>query len=154
MLTEALAALAGAGATAVIKAMATDAWRGARDGVAKLFRRGGDQGHGAVEQELDQDERAVAAAGPAEVDRVRQELTSVWTARLAQLLAEHPEVESELRVLVAQLVPDLAGASRSWVQTNIARDGSTQFAVQGGNVVYHAAPDKQVPAPDPETGSQ
>jgi hypothetical protein len=43
MVVEWIAASAAAGGTALIGAAATDAWQTARDGVVKLFARGGER---------------------------------------------------------------------------------------------------------------
>ncbi|SDW93249.1 hypothetical protein SAMN05216215_1006117 [Saccharopolyspora shandongensis] len=140
MLAEVLAALAGAGGTAVVGAMATDAWEGTRDGVARLFSRGGEDRQRVVEAQLDEDAEVLnASASPEEQDQVRRELAPVWTRRLSRLLEEHPDAEGELREVVDRVQEELPGGARSWTQTNIARDGATQFAVQGGNVIYHQA---------------
>jgi len=53
MLVEALAALAGAGGTALVGAMATDAWNSTRSGVARLFGRGGTAQQTAIEAQFD-----------------------------------------------------------------------------------------------------
>jgi hypothetical protein len=53
MLTEALAALAASGGTALVAAAATDAWQYARTGFARLFAHG-QRRHELVESRLDQ----------------------------------------------------------------------------------------------------
>lgn len=146
MLAAPLAALAGAGATALIGAMATDMWQGARNGIVRLFGRGGDPGEDVLGGQLDGDAVLVVRADPADADQVRQELVPVWRRRLARLLAEHPDAEDELRKLVAQVRSGLPAQPRMWVHTNIARDNSTLFAVQHGNI-HHQSPPGEVPPP-------
>jgi hypothetical protein len=53
MLTDALEALAAAGGTALVGAMATDAWQAVREKVAHIFSRQGTQRRAAVEAQLD-----------------------------------------------------------------------------------------------------
>jgi hypothetical protein len=149
MFPEAVAALAGAGGTALVSAMATDAWQGARDGVGRLFRRGGEVRQAAIEAQLDEDaDTLVRAKGSSDEDAVRQELVPVWSRRLSRLLEEHPDAEADVRVLINELHRDLPSAQQSWVQTNIVRDNSTQFAVQGGNINVHQVLGKQIPPAD------
>jgi hypothetical protein len=97
MLAEPLAALVNAGATALIGAIATDAWQVARTGFVRLFGRGGDGRGAAIAAQLDEDAGMVARVGTEDIDQVRQELLPVWRRRLAQLLADHPDAEAELR---------------------------------------------------------
>ncbi|MFD7258877.1 hypothetical protein [Streptomyces sp. NPDC059874] len=166
MPAEALAALAQAGAVAVIGAMATDLWQGARDGVVRLFRRGEPDGAGAehladagdtgaagradaVGDRLDEDAALVAGAEPAEADLVRRELVPLWRRRLTRLLAEHPDSEPELRELVERLRSALPAERQVWLQSNTARDNATLFAVQGGDLHYHPTPDGQLPPTAP-----
>ncbi|MGH3950776.1 MAG: hypothetical protein ACRDSE_16940 [Pseudonocardiaceae bacterium] len=135
MLAEGLAALAGAGGTALVGAMATDAWRATRSGVARLFGRGGPARQTAIEAQLDGNAALVAQAE--DPDEARQNLAAVWRLELAALLRQHPETEDELRALVARIHEALPAAQQTWVQTNIARDQATQNIVQHGNVHVH-----------------
>jgi hypothetical protein len=99
-----LAALAAAGAAALIAAMATDAWRRARDAVAGLFHRIFPRRGRVIEARLDRN----------------------------SVLAEH--------------------ATRTHVQTNIARDRGTVFAVQDGDqrVAGPGEPTRGAQEPPPE----
>ncbi|HEU0087214.1 MAG TPA: hypothetical protein VFQ77_06150 [Pseudonocardiaceae bacterium] len=135
MLAEALAALAGAGGTALVGAMATDAWQATRSGVARLFGRGGPARQKAIEAQLDSNATLVAQAE--DPDEVRQSLAAVWRLELAALLRQHPDAEDELRALVAQIHEELPAPQQTWVQTNIARDQATQYNVQHGNLHVH-----------------
>jgi hypothetical protein len=130
MLVEALAALAAATGSAVVAAMATDAWQTTRDGVARLFGRGGPQRRSGIEAQMDADAALVEQAS----DRVqvRQGLAPSWQEEVARLLEEHPDVEPELRDLIARVQETLPAEQTRWVQSPTARDNSTQFNVQGG----------------------
>ncbi|MEO3973226.1 hypothetical protein [Streptomyces sp. CAU 1734] len=143
MLAETLVAVAGAGGTALVGAMATDLWTGTRDGVVQLFRGGaGEDRAAAVGAQLDDDERTMTAFVPeADAGDMRRALALVWTQRLVRLLEEHPETEAGMRALVDRLRAEQpTGEERVWRQTNTSRDHSTQFAVQGGDVIYHRDP--------------
>lgn len=148
MLAE-LATLAGAGGMALVGAMATDAWQATRLGVARLFSCSGPARQAAIEGQLDGHAALVAHAE--DPDEVRQSLAAVWRLELAGLLSQHPEVQDELRNLVAQIRQMLPAPQQTWVQTNIARDQATQNIVQHGNLHIH--PGSTAPG-DTGTGPQ
>ncbi|WP_433287489.1 hypothetical protein [Micromonospora sp. CA-244673] len=130
MLAEALGGLAAAGGTALVGAVATDGWHLARRGFARIFGRG-DQGRiVALEERLERTRAALEAAGP-DAARVRLEQQAAWTARLEDLLSDHPEAAEELRALVEQVVGATGTSSAGdVVQHAIALDYSQQI-VQG-----------------------
>lgn len=133
-----LAALATAGANTLVGAMATDAWQVARSGIARLFgRRGGGQEE-AIEAQLDRNAALVERAPDA--DKARRGFAAAWDLELGALLADHPGAAGELEALIAEVRARLPEAQQAWVQTNIARDHGTVFAVQGGNLITHQAP--------------
>lgn len=127
-----------AGGTTVVGAMATDSWAVARGGIARLFRRRGQEQQSAIEAQLDNHLALVERAGDAE--RVRQSLLPVWVLELESLLDEHPDAVGELQELVREIRDHLSEDQRAWVQNNVAKDGGQVFAVQGGNVIVHQAP--------------
>ncbi|GIJ66616.1 hypothetical protein Voc01_015330 [Virgisporangium ochraceum] len=131
---EWLATLAATGAAALVGAAATDAWQSARAGFARLFGRGETGRQELAERRLDVVEAEIVEAAPDERDAVRQRHSAVWQTRLADLVEEHPELADELRALVADVTGQLPAGQRQWVQTNVARDHGTVFAVQGGDL--------------------
>ncbi|GAB2488647.1 hypothetical protein [Nocardiopsis aegyptia] len=141
MLSESLAALAGAAATGLVGAMVTDVWQLTKQEVADLFGRGENAGREGIAAALDVDAQVLARADDGEADEIRAELEDVWRRRLEHLLEKHPEMEPELGELVEQIKERAPADGSTWVQHNVARDHATQFAVQGGNVVYHQAPE-------------
>lgn len=142
MLAEALAALAGVGGTAVVGAMATDAWQATRSQVARLFRRGGRNRQAVVEAQLDHHAALVERSG--DPDQARQSLAGLWSLELQELLAEHPDAAEELQEVIEQVRAQLPARQQAWVQTNIARDQATQNIVQHGTL--HVHPCKERPA--------
>lgn len=64
MAVEWIAAAAAAEGTALTGAAATDAWQTARDGVVKLFARGGKRRAELVRDRLDQDVAVIEASCP------------------------------------------------------------------------------------------
>jgi hypothetical protein len=135
MLGELVVELAGAGGSALVGAMATDAWQTTRSGIARLFGRGGSARQSAIEAQLDENAALVARAR--EPDEVRARLVPGWRVQLEVLLREYPEVVEELRVLVAQVREALPAPQQSWVQTNIAREQARQNIVQHGTLHVH-----------------
>jgi hypothetical protein len=150
VLGEVAAELAGAGGTALVGAMATDAWQATRSGVARLFGRGGSARQAAIEAQLDGNAALVAQAR--DTEEVRASLVPVWRLQLEALLAEHPDVVEELRALVAQVREALPAPQQSWVQTNIARDQATQNIVQRGTLHVHPGGDGATGGDQPGTG--
>lgn len=148
MLAEPLMALAGAGATALVGAMATDVWQGARGGVVRLLGRSSQERESQVAAQLDEDAVLVARADAEDADQIRNELLPVWRRRMAILLKEHPCSETELRELVERIRTGLPAEHRTWVQHNTARESSTLFAVQGGDIHYHQASPTTAAPPD------
>jgi hypothetical protein len=65
-------------------------------------------------------------------DRVRQVVAKVWQLELTRLLEEYPDVESELRHVIAQVQDSLVTEQEHWVQNNIASRGGVVYAVQDG----------------------
>ncbi len=153
MLAESLVALAGAGGTALVGAMATDAWQTVRAGAARLFTRGGAAGQEVVEARLDRDAELVALAP--EPERARQGLAQGWQVELEALLTAHPELADELRVFVERTVAALPRAEQNWTLNVTARDHGRAYGALGGNVVVHEAAQPDPPrGPAPDRGGE
>lgn len=136
---ETVIALATSGATAMVAAMATDAWDSARAGVIRILRRGDGEPQPNIEAQLDADQTLVAEAGEG-ADDTRQDLVPAWRRRLLNLLKDHPEKEDELRALIVDLESSLGSDQRKWVQNITAHDYGIAFGAQNGDVHFHAAP--------------
>lgn len=122
------AAVAGAGATVVVAAMATSGWQVTRSGVVGLFGRRGPARQAAIGVELDAHAALVSQADNS--DEVRQGLVTVWRLELAALLRQHPETKDPLRTLVVRVWEALPTAQQTWVRTNIACNQATQYTAQ------------------------
>jgi len=121
-----LVELAAAGGAAVVGAMATDAWRVTRDGIAKLFGRRGERD--VVLAELEADAEQLEAAGEDDRERLQRELIERWRLRLDELLGADPSAAEELQQVLDE---------PRFVQNVVARDGGRAFGVQGGDLHYH-----------------
>lgn len=143
MLPEALSALAGAGATALVGAVATDAWDVTKNRFARMLGRGDKSRELAVAERLEVTRAQVTEAGPqAQQVRLRQE--AEWTVRLETVLAEHPHLADELSALVAEIGP--GGGSRSEgsvVQHANAYDNAQQSVVGHGTMNVTFGPSGQ-----------
>lgn len=150
MLNEVLGALAATGGTAVVGAMATDAWQTARDGVGRLFRKAGAERQTVIQAQLDSNATLVEQA--ADPDQARTALVGLWQMELARFLKEHPDAESDLRILVGEVQGRLSAREQLWIQQqNITASapGAAAFGSISGNVNVHyygAAPDLSAPA--------
>ncbi|MFF4625099.1 hypothetical protein [Nonomuraea jabiensis] len=99
-----MGALASTAAERLIDLLATDGWAAAKAAVMSLWRRGHPE---RVEAELTEARgellRAEESDGGLEL---RALLVTEWQARLARLLATHPDLIDEMRQLVGELLHD------------------------------------------------
>lgn len=107
------------GSTAVVGAMDTDAWRGARARVSRMFGRGRPIRQARYEAQLDDNADRVAHAE--HPDQARADLVAVWRLELQALLQRYPDAAGELRALVTTLQQTLPPAQRTWVQAYLAQ---------------------------------
>ncbi|AQZ65309.1 unnamed protein product [[Actinomadura] parvosata subsp. kistnae] len=102
-----------AAGTAVVAAMATDAWQGARDGVVALWRRARPAEVEAVGAELESVRGQVLEARADGDDDTERALAGAWQIRLQALLRADPALAVEIqRVLDEVLRPALAPAGQ------------------------------------------
>ena len=133
MLTEALAALAATGGTALVTAMVTDGWEDMKGKFARLFGRGNAKGTEAAAALLEQSRAALAGLSGADLERTRAEQEVVWRTRLGDLLEQYPEAETELRRLVTAVQAQVA-ESAGPVQQHVTAYDQAQQAVLGQGV--------------------
>ena len=139
MLTETLSALAAAGGTTVVTAMATDGWSAVKQRVPRLFGRVDPTRVAVVDGQLDDDADTVAGAPEAEREQAQAELAPAWRRRFVRLLEEQPSAEAELREAITAIEAALPPRLQTWTQTNLTHGGST-YAVQGGTQQIHNYP--------------
>ncbi|GAA3170395.1 MULTISPECIES: hypothetical protein [Streptomyces] len=134
-----IATLAGSAGTALVGALATDAWHGVRDRVLALWQRTRPEQAPGVAGDLDGTrEELLAAPEGAGRDAVAAESGTEWQVRLRRLLTAHPELAGELRALVADLTPPEAPAP-----------AVTQHATASGDArVYQAGRDMRIGGAD------
>jgi hypothetical protein len=121
-----------AAATALVGAMATDAWQQARTAVVDWWRKAHPEQATTVGAELDSARAQILAARERGDEDTEQALTGIWRLRLQQLLQEEPAVGRGLqRLLKEHLTPALPAAEQARVQQIIinaqARDQARQY---------------------------
>ncbi|MFF9169268.1 MULTISPECIES: hypothetical protein [unclassified Streptomyces] len=134
-----------AAGTALVSAMATDAWQRASTGVVTLWRKARnadgdpvDVDHVSRELALLRDE-AVRASTAADTRR-REELEAVWTVRLHALVSQNPELVPEVRALLREhLLPAAGPDDRPRIDTLVK-----QNVKASGGTVYVAGRDMTV----------
>lgn len=133
MLTEALAALASTGGTALVTAMVTDGWEGVRTRFARLFGRGDAKQTDAAVGRLEQSRAALAELTGPDLERAQTEQQIIWRTRLGDLLEQDPAAERELRAIIAEVQAQVTSTAGTVVQHAAAFDQAQQ-AVQGHGV--------------------
>lgn len=134
MVVEALAALAAAGGTAIVSAVATDAWLTLKTGIARMLGRGDSGRTRVIQEQLDRTEAELRSTDQDLTPR-KQRLEAAWTARLEDLLAENPHVAEELRALVRQANSAVPGPT---VTQHVVGFDHTQQAVMAQGVQTNA----------------
>lgn len=97
-----ITALAASAGTALVTALATEAWHGATMGLVALWRRVLPERADAVEAELDATREDLREAQNEGDKETPAELAAEWQGRIRRLLSAHPEVADELRALLVQ----------------------------------------------------
>jgi hypothetical protein len=126
---SALEALASVAGTAVVTAAMTDAWEDVRHKVAKLFSHS--KARTEIEQRLDATHAQLAATDGAELARVQAEQAARWSGRLADLLADRPEAEADLRALVTEIQSRFPAAASQGTSNAPTASGPGSIAIGG-----------------------
>jgi hypothetical protein len=129
-----------AAGTALVGAMATDAWQQAQAGASALWRRVFPARVAAVEAELEEVRGEVLAARRAGDRQAEEALAGEWQRRLARLVAADPGIGAEVqRVLDQVWKPLLPPAEQVRVQ-----QVTMQATASGQGRVYQAARDQTI----------
>lgn len=144
-LTDSLMALASLAGNTVVAAAATDAWETTRHKVARLLGRGDRTRTEVAERRLDETRGQLTAVGGADLVQAQAVLAAQWATRLADLLEEDPDTETELRALVEQIQDALPTGVVSAADHSLAagRDviiGASQSGVAAGVIHGDVAP--------------
>jgi hypothetical protein len=118
-----LSALAGMVSEAIIQAMATDGWQSARPRITQALQRTGRADR--LQDLLDTDQESLRQG-----TATAQTVAGRWQGRLESLIERHPQIEGELRTLLADLRQQPAAAG----PMTMARTRGTALQA-GGNIV-------------------
>jgi hypothetical protein len=132
-----LITLAASGGSALVGAVATDAWQLARGGLTALFGRAGARRQELAAEQADQTAAEIEATSDAEQASVRDRLATRWQDRLVDFLTEFPEAEDELRAWAASVRAQLPAQHQNWMNLFVARDNATQYNAPGGSITVH-----------------
>ncbi|MFH8339817.1 hypothetical protein [Streptomyces sp. AM6-12] len=126
-----LIALASAGGSAVVSAMATDGWQTLRSGVVDLWRRFRPDSAAELERDLETSRSALLAAPYTEIQPIRQAIQSAWQGRMLTLFLEDRAAAAEFEGLLSRLTE--AGSHKTNSTFNAeARDHGRVYQA-GGN---------------------
>ncbi|WP_406065873.1 hypothetical protein OG462_40545 [Streptomyces sp. NBC_01077] len=132
--------VAGLAGTALVGAMATDAWQQTRDGVVALWRRVHPERAQDVSQELTQLRSIVDERGNAEVEAA---MTQLWQLRLRDLLLADPALTAELTAQLARLTDDIAARPES-PDAHVVGSQHLEAHASGSGRIYQAARDMTI----------
>jgi hypothetical protein len=131
---EALIALAAMAGNTVVVAATTDAWEAARYKFARLLGRGDPDKMKTAERRLEETREQLTNTTGAVLERVRGALEVQWTTRLADLLDEYPEAESDLRALVAEIQAQFPVGVVTATDHAVAAGGDINITASGSGV--------------------
>jgi hypothetical protein len=129
-----LTALAAAGATAFVQQMATDAWAHTRDRIVAFFSRHSDGEEDVIARELETSRGELAAATAAGEEQTALDVEAEWRTRLRRALAGDPTASSELRSVLAELMPDRSDQHIADVHNTISGGVQHGTVIQAGNI--------------------
>lgn len=134
-----------AAGTALVSAMATDAWQQARAAVVALWRRAHPKDAESVGSELESTRvRVLAARRDGDEDSERA-LVGAWRLHLQGLLDNDPAFAVELRRLLDEhLTPALAPGEQALVRSIVQKakaSGSSRIIQVGGDATFNQPPE-------------
>lgn len=133
-LEAALAALAATGGSALVAAMATDAWDSIRAGFASLLGRGEPARVAILKDRLENARAELGRLDGADLLRARADQESLWCGELTDLLADQPHVAESLAELLDRVRTSLQSASNPSVSQYAVASGDAQQVVQGHGI--------------------
>jgi hypothetical protein len=146
-LADSLMALASLAGNTVVAAAVTDAWNTTRHGVVRLFGRGGARQAALAERRLEETRGQLTAVSGAELEQARAVLAERWATRLADLMEEDPDTESELRTLVEQIQAQLPVGLPSAASHSAAAGRDMNLNASDGGVAAGVIHEDVMPGP-------
>ncbi|CAL9449031.1 hypothetical protein SUDANB58_02412 [Streptomyces sp. enrichment culture] len=123
--------VAGLGAGALVAEMAKSTWESMRVGVARLFRRGGEESAAQELRLIDSARQRLVDSSESERGSVEDRLRNELMIQLAAFLQKHPDAAQELQDLVDQVkgANDGDGA-----RTSVHHNTDSMVVVSGGDI--------------------
>jgi len=131
---ETLLALAQFAGQTVAAAAITDAWESVRGRFASVIGHGNARKTEAVEVWLTQTREQLAAADLGTVEQTKRAVAERWTGRFADLLDEHPDIETELRMVVEEVAAQLPAGTVSAADYSVVAGRDVRITAAGGSV--------------------
>ncbi|SCE91486.1 hypothetical protein GA0070607_3159 [Micromonospora coriariae] len=126
--------LLAAAASALVGAMATDAWGWAKTSFAQLFGNS-DRTHAeAAERRLEASRTELEGLSGEELLSARSRVEAAWQARLGDLVEDAPEVAMRLESLVKEATARVSQTRTGSIQQHAVAFDNAQQAVQGQGV--------------------
>ncbi|MEE1753231.1 hypothetical protein [Streptomyces sp. SP18CS02] len=130
-----------AAGTALVGAMATDAWQQARTAVLALWQRVHPERVPVVEAELEEARGNLLAARDTDDNAAEEALAVEWQGRLRALLRRNPSLGDELRRVLdeelAPLLPPAATPSGTGVRMEATASGQARIFQAGRDQTIH-----------------
>lgn len=139
-----LMGFAALGAQVMVTEMLKSSWTGARERIAKAFRRAGDEAETRQISMLDEDREKIIQANDSTRPEVNKELQARWTVLLAAFLQQYPEARDDLQSMIdaADAEPDTEAAKASLSALNNVNSQVIQslgsINTGGGSITYRS----------------
>ncbi|MEU1397095.1 hypothetical protein ABZ403_13680 [Micromonospora zamorensis] len=130
------AALAAAGAQAIVALVATEAWEHTKELVARAFARHSDASAQGIGSELQRSQDRILAADSLGDLRVREKEQARWDARLRLLMLENPETVPIIDELVRSAGVTAASSSRT-VEMHAKANDQARIYQQGHGIQHN-----------------
>ena len=133
MLPDSFEVLAQFAGQTLVAAAITDTWEAARRKLTRLFGRGDPKKTELAERRLAETREQLAVADGSQQAQIRIYQSRVWQDRFADLLAEDPDIEEELRALVEEIQAHLPAAVASARDHSAAAGRDVLIRAEGGS---------------------
>jgi hypothetical protein len=130
-----------AAASALMTAMATDAWSEVRAGLVSLWRRVYPERVPAIESELADARNELVVSRQAGDAEIEKELTADWRRKFQRLMQAHPELIPDLRMLEEEWTRLAPAAERD--RSGMTNIEQTAIAT-GRGTIYQAGRNQRI----------
>lgn len=125
------------GGSAFVGAVASDAWAGASAGLVRLFGRGGPDRRALAEELAARTAHEITRATPEERPALERDLARRWQDRLADLLAEYPDLREDLMCWTDEVRGRLSTTRQPSPTHFVAMGNATQYNAPSGSMTVN-----------------